>query len=107
MRTRLPSREPADPRLRQVALLPGSGVRRVVLPDNHEETMGKTGKSRNAAAKRFKKSGTGKIMRRHACCGHLLTKKSRKRKRTTGTEEVISAADRKVLSSVLPKSGRA
>ena len=69
--------------------------------------MGKTGKSRNAAAKRFKKTGTGKIMRRHASCGHLLTKKSRKRKRTTGTEEVVAACDAKVLKGILPKSGRA
>jgi large subunit ribosomal protein L35 len=64
--------------------------------------MGKSGKSRNAATKRFKRTSTGKIMRRHGCCGHLLTKKSRKRKRTTGTSEVAHAADRKVLSAMLP-----
>lgn len=65
--------------------------------------MGKSGKSRNAAAKRFKMSSTGKIMRRHACCGHLLTKKTRKRKRTLGTHEVIETADSKALRAMLPK----
>lgn len=69
--------------------------------------MGKAGKSRNAAAKRFKRTATGKIMRRHASCGHLLTKKSRKRKRTLGTFQVVSPADAKVLSSILPRDGRA
>jgi large subunit ribosomal protein L35 len=63
--------------------------------------MGKTGKTRNAAKKRFKLSSTGKIMRRHGCCGHLLTKKSRKRKRTTGTAEVINPADRGNLRAML------
>ena len=38
-------------------------------------------KTCRAAAKRFKKTGTGKIMRNKAYKSHILTKKSQKRKR--------------------------
>ena len=55
--------------------------------------MGKTGKTRNAAKKRFKLTGSGKLMRRRGRAAHLLTKKSSKRKRTLGKGEVISPAD--------------
>ena len=37
-------------------------------------------KTCRAAAKRFKKTGTGKIMRNKAYKSHILTKKSQKRK---------------------------
>jgi large subunit ribosomal protein L35 len=38
-------------------------------------------KSRRAVAKRFSVTGTGKIKMTHDGKGHILTKKSRKRKR--------------------------
>lgn len=38
-------------------------------------------KTRKAVAKRFSLTGTGKIKRMHDGKGHILTKKSRKRKR--------------------------
>ncbi|MBP5294614.1 MAG: 50S ribosomal protein L35 [Lachnospiraceae bacterium] len=38
-------------------------------------------KTKRAAAKRFKKTGSGKIMRMKAYKSHILTKKSTKRKR--------------------------
>ncbi|MBE5741269.1 MAG: 50S ribosomal protein L35 [Clostridiales bacterium] len=38
-------------------------------------------KTRRAVAKRFSETGTGKIKRTHDGKGHILTKKSRKRKR--------------------------
>ncbi len=38
-------------------------------------------KTKRSAAKRFKITGSGKIMRRKAYKSHILTKKSRKRKR--------------------------
>jgi large subunit ribosomal protein L35 len=58
-------------------------------------------KPRNACSKRFKVTGTGKIMRRRGCQGHLLTKKSAKRKRTLGEYEAISGADRQNISRML------
>ncbi|MFM9041163.1 MAG: 50S ribosomal protein L35, partial [Vulcanococcus sp.] len=42
-------------------------------------------KTRKAAAKRFKATGSGKFMRRHAFRNHLLDHKSPKRKRFLGT----------------------
>ena len=38
-------------------------------------------KTHRGAAKRFKKTGTGKLKRAHAFTSHILTKKSAKRKR--------------------------
>ena len=39
-------------------------------------------KTCRAAAKRFKKTGTGKLVRNKAYKSHILTKKSQKRKRS-------------------------
>ena len=41
-------------------------------------------KTRKAAAKRFKQTGTGKFMHNRANARHILTKKSSKRKRHLG-----------------------
>ncbi len=41
-------------------------------------------KTHKGAAKRFKKTGTGKIKRHHAFARHILTSKSRSRKRKLG-----------------------
>ncbi len=38
-------------------------------------------KTKSSAKKRFKLTGTGKIKRKHAFKSHILTKKSKKRKR--------------------------
>ncbi len=63
--------------------------------------MGKTGKTRNAAKKRFKITGSGKIVRRRGRSAHLLTKKSSSRKRELGRGEVVSAADATNISKML------
>lgn len=49
-------------------------------------------KTKRATAKRIKKTGSGKLV--HFQCGkrHILTKKSRKRKRRLRTKIVISKA---------------
>lgn len=64
--------------------------------------MGKAGKSRNACAKRFKLTSTGKVVRRNACCGHLLSKKNAKRKRTLGNLQECSPSDVRALRAMLP-----
>ncbi|MBW6516192.1 MAG: 50S ribosomal protein L35 [Candidatus Cloacimonetes bacterium] len=60
-------------------------------------------KSRKGAVKRFKMSATGKIKREHAYLGHILTKKTRKRKRQLRQAGYVVAADvprvRKMISS--------
>ena len=50
-------------------------------------------KTHRGAAKRFKLTGTGKIMRVKAYKSHILTKKNAKRKRRLGEETQISKAD--------------
>ncbi len=41
-------------------------------------------KTHKGAAKRFKKTGTGKVVRGHAFARHILTSKPQKRKRKLG-----------------------
>ncbi|MCL2062837.1 MAG: 50S ribosomal protein L35 [Candidatus Cloacimonetes bacterium] len=50
-------------------------------------------KSHSAATKRFKLTGTGKIKRHHAGVTHILTKKSRKRKRKLGSATLVAECD--------------
>ena len=60
-------------------------------------------KSHRGANKRFKRTGTGKVVRRHAFARHLLTKKSAGRKRKLGTEALVQGAEAKRLLHMLPK----
>ena len=50
-------------------------------------------KTRCGAKKRFKLTGTGKIKRKHAFKSHILTKKSKKRKRNLGHFALVHKAD--------------
>ena len=50
-------------------------------------------KTHRGAAKRFKITATGKILRLKAFKSHILTKKNAKRKRKLGQETEISKAD--------------
>lgn len=50
-------------------------------------------KTKRAAMKRFRFTGTGKIKRGQANKRHILTKKSRKRKNRLGKPELVSGAD--------------
>ena len=58
-------------------------------------------KTVKSAAKRFKVTGTGKIMRRHSHARHILTKKSRKRVRKLVDSALVSKADKKRVKSML------
>ena len=59
-------------------------------------------KTNRAAAKRFKKTGTGKLVRNKAYKSHILTKKSTKRKRNLRTPTVTDATNVKNMKKVLP-----
>ena len=59
-------------------------------------------KTHRGAAKRFKKTGTGKIMRNHAFHSHILTKKSAGRKRKLVEETEVSSANEKTIRRMLP-----
>lgn len=59
-------------------------------------------KTHRGAAKRFKKTGTGKIVRSSAFKRHILTSKTTKRKRQLRKSSVISPADGNRLTAMLP-----
>lgn len=61
-------------------------------------------KTRRAAAKRFKKTGTGKLKRRKAYHSHILTKKSPKRKRHLRKGTLVAPADVKRIKRMLQGS---
>lgn len=59
-------------------------------------------KTHRGAEKRFKVTGTGKFRRSKAYKSHLLTHKSRKRKRRLKQKTVVTGAAAKVLRKILP-----
>ena len=59
-------------------------------------------KTRRGAYKRFKQTATGKLKRNKAFTSHILTKKSRKRKRNLRRSAIASAGDRRRLRAALP-----
>ena len=59
-------------------------------------------KTHKGAAKRFKLTGSGKVMRRHAFARHILTSKPSKRKRRLGQSVELSASDTVAVRRMLP-----
>jgi len=59
-------------------------------------------KTHSGAAKRFKKTGTGKLKRGHSHLRHILTSKSTKRKRGLGDQVLVSKADAPKIHRMLP-----
>jgi large subunit ribosomal protein L35 len=59
-------------------------------------------KTHRGAAKRFKKTGSGKIERRQRNKRHILTKKSPKRKRRLRKDVIADPVDVKRIKQMLP-----
>lgn len=59
-------------------------------------------KTRKAASKRFKITGTGKYLRRQTHRSHLLTDKSGKRKRTQAPDLVLVRTDQQTVRRMAP-----
>jgi large subunit ribosomal protein L35 len=59
-------------------------------------------KTRKAAAKRYRVTGTGNFLRRHAYKGHLLMKKSNKQKRKLSQVLCVKACDMNAIKLMLP-----
>lgn len=59
-------------------------------------------KTHKGAAKRFKLTGTGKVMRRHSFARHILTSKASKRKRRLGQAVELSPANEAQVLRMLP-----
>jgi large subunit ribosomal protein L35 len=59
-------------------------------------------KTNRGAAKRFGKTGTGKIKRRRAYSSHILTSKNQKRKRRLRSGTLVHSADEKNVRKLIP-----
>lgn len=59
-------------------------------------------KTRKAALKRYKITGTHNFLRRHAFKGHLLMKKSNKQKRKLSQVLCVKKSDMNVIKLMLP-----
>ena len=59
-------------------------------------------KTNKSAAKRFRKTGTGKIKRNKAFTSHILTSKSTKTKRNLRRATILSSGDAKRVKVLMP-----
>ena len=58
-------------------------------------------KTHRGAAKRFKKTASGKLKRGHAMHSHILTKKTTKRKRNLRGTTLVAKGDEKRITRLL------
>ena len=59
-------------------------------------------KTKKGAAKRFKITESGKVKKNRAFRGHILTKKSAKRKRNLRKPDYVSSGEKKTVKQMLP-----
>ena len=59
-------------------------------------------KTNRGAAKRFGKTGSGKIRRNKAFTSHILTKKTTKRKRDLRQSTLVAKVDEKNIRQLIP-----
>jgi len=58
-------------------------------------------KSHRGASKRFKLTASGKVKRNHSMKSHILTKKTRKRKRKLRRSTLVSSAMEKAVRTMI------
>jgi large subunit ribosomal protein L35 len=61
-------------------------------------------KTNKGALKRFKRTATGRLLRNKAFASHILTKKSRKRKRNLRKATTVDTTNIKQVARLLPYS---
>jgi len=59
-------------------------------------------RTHRGAAKRFRKTGTGKLKANSAYTSHILTTKSTKRKRNLRKGQMLSPGDTKRIKVIMP-----
>jgi large subunit ribosomal protein L35 len=59
-------------------------------------------KTNRGAAKRFKRTGSGKVRRNSAFTSHILTSKTTKRKRNLRKSSIMAPADAKRIKVLIP-----
>ncbi|MBS3971365.1 MAG: 50S ribosomal protein L35 [Clostridia bacterium] len=60
-------------------------------------------KTHRGAAKRFKRTASGKLKRSHAFTSHILGKKTAKRKRQLRKSTLVSAGDARRMEQLIPR----
>jgi large subunit ribosomal protein L35 len=60
-------------------------------------------KTHKGSAKRFKRTGSGKVKRSHAYRSHMFANKSQKQKRKLRKGTLVSSGDYKRIKAMLPK----
>ncbi|MFD1414080.1 50S ribosomal protein L35 [Oceanobacillus jeddahense] len=60
-------------------------------------------KTHKGSAKRFRKTGTGKVKRSHAYTSHMFAHKSQKQKRKLRKSALVSSGDYQRIKQMLPK----
>jgi large subunit ribosomal protein L35 len=68
----------------------------------HKESSVPKIKTNRGAAKRFRKTGTGKIKVKRAFARHILTKKSPGRKRGMRSAKYVDPSDAKGIKKLIP-----
>ncbi len=82
-----------------LSLIPSrEGRGNLLQKENHVPKL----KTNRGAAKRFKKTGTGKIKAKRAFARHILTKKSANRKRGLRTPKFVEKTDSKGIKKLIP-----
>jgi len=59
-------------------------------------------KTNKGAAKRFGRTGSGKIRRNSAFTSHILTTKTTKRKRNLRRSRILSPGDTRRINTIMP-----
>lgn len=61
-------------------------------------------KTHRGAAKRFKRTGTGKLVINRSFKSHILTKKTTKRKRKLRKSKMMHSTDFKRINNLVPRT---
>jgi large subunit ribosomal protein L35 len=75
---------------------------RAIRPIPDEKNKMPKLKTHSGAAKRFSKTGTGKIKRGHTKTRHILTSKGPKTKRKLGKSAIVSDGDHAKVARMIP-----
>ena len=59
-------------------------------------------KTKSSTKGRFRKTGSGKLLRNYSCKRHMLRKRSTKMKRNARGTTVMAAADARIISKFMP-----
>jgi len=59
-------------------------------------------KTNKGAAKRFRRTSTGKVVKNSAFTSHILTSKTTKRKRNLRKSSIMSPGDTKRMKTLIP-----